>query len=457
MGSFLSRLSGIILSGLGKAYPVLSRIERTISNSVGAGAAASAAYECRPLVYRTLRRHFSHTEAQALTLKILNILLSRRHMRARDSTVFSRPIGLVVDPSNMCQLACPGCVHSDRSERLGLFNWPNGTLSLARFEALLAVYGAHAIGVYFCNYGEPLLNRGTPALIRLAKQYLMATGLSTSLSVRNFDAEAYVDSGLDTMLLSIDGATQPVYERFRRNGSLELVLDNLRRIVAVKRARGRGTPVLAWRFLAFEHNVHEAPMAESMARELGVDYFHAVTPFDISWDAPDCRPARMEPRFKRLSRPVVSHRARNWNPSPHEVQATAIAQAYDAPLGRHLQSEDPESPGSTCHWLYKNMVMDATGRIMPCCGAPSADGAHAFGQFDNAGGGVQDPFNSVHYEKARRHFAGGEIGSATPPFCAQCEWDHTRVNIGGEEIRQYFSAASWAVFDRWSLDLLSGW
>lgn len=308
-------------------------------------------------------------------------------MLARDSTLFSRPIGLVVDPSNMCQLACPGCVHSDRSESLGLFNWPNGTLSFARFEALLALYGAHAIEVFFCNYGEPLLNRGTPALIRLAKQYLMATGFSTSLSVRNFDAEAYVDSGLDAMVVSIDGATQPVYERFRRHGSLELALDNLRRIVAAKRARGRGTPVLTWRFLTFEHNAHEAPMAEAMAGELGVDYFHAVSPFDVSWDAPDCRPVRMEPRFRRFSLPLTVQRARNWNPAPQEVQAKAIAQAYDAPFERHLQSEEPQSPGSTCHWLYKNMVMDATGRIMPCCGAPTADGLHAFGQLDCGGGG----------------------------------------------------------------------
>ncbi len=435
MGSFLSGLTSIVLAGLAKAYPALSRSEAAISSSTDAGAAAAAAHACRPLVYRTLRRHFSHTEAQALTLKVLNILLGRRHMRARDSTVFSHPIGLVVDPSNMCQLACPGCVHSDNSKSLDLFNWPNGTLTFARFEALLALYGAHAIEVFFCNYGEPLLNRGTPALIRLAKQYLMATGLSTSLSVRNFDAEAYVDSGLDAMVVSIDGATQPVYERFRRNGSLELVLDNLRRIVAAKRARGRGTPVLTWRFLTFEHNVHEAPVAETMAHELGVDYFHAVTPFDVSWDAPDCRPVRMEPRFKRFKLPLAVRRARNWNPSPPEVQATAIAQAYDAPFEPHVQSEEPHSAGSTCHWLYKNMVMDTTGRIMPCCGAPSAGGLHAFGQLDCAEG-AENPFNSAHYQEARRYFARGEANSATPSFCAQCEWDQTRVNIGEGEIRQ---------------------
>jgi hypothetical protein len=72
-------------------------------------------------------------------------------------------------------------------------------------------------------------------------------------------------------------------------------------------------------------------------------------------------------------------------------------------------------------------------------------------------GGGGDPFNSAHYQEARRHFAGAEAESATPPFCARCEWDHTRVNVGEGEIRQYFNSASWAVFDRRSLDLLSKW
>ena len=160
-----------------------------------------------------------------LTLKILNIFLARFHFNARSSSVLSRPFGLVIDPSNMCQLACPGCVHSNRSEDLKLFDWPHGTLSQDCFSALLKLYGPYAIGVYFCSYGEPLLNLATPKLIRLAKTYLIGTALSTSLSVRKFDAEAYVESGLDFMVLSIDGATQPVYEQYRRNGDIELVFE----------------------------------------------------------------------------------------------------------------------------------------------------------------------------------------------------------------------------------------
>jgi len=73
------------------------------------------------------------------------------------------------------------------------------------------------------------------------------------------------------MVLSIDGATQPIYERFRRKGNLELVFENIRKLVAAKRRVGKRTAILAWRMLAFEHNIHEIPAAIEKAKELGVD------------------------------------------------------------------------------------------------------------------------------------------------------------------------------------------
>jgi hypothetical protein len=39
----------------------------------------------------------------------------------------------------------------------------------------------------------------------------------------------------------------------------------------------------------------------------------------------------------------------------------------------------------------------------------------------------------------------------------RCEWDHTAVNIGGDQLRNYFQAVDGALFDRQSLHLLSSW
>jgi len=186
-----------------------------------------------------------------------DLCLARYHFHARDTEIFSKPLGLVVDPINNCNLACPGCVHSARSTQEKLFQWNSGMLSEARFEALLQRYGVAALEVMLCNYGEPLMNPLTPRFIRLARTYLMRTGLSTNMTVRRFDARAYVESGLDFMTISLDGATQPVYEKYRRKGDLEAAFENIRKLVDARREAGRRNPILSWQFLAFEHNAHE--------------------------------------------------------------------------------------------------------------------------------------------------------------------------------------------------------
>jgi MoaA/NifB/PqqE/SkfB family radical SAM enzyme len=438
------------------AFPSLSRIDQELQHCQSADSAANILEKSKTDLYARLRARFDSPVGQALTLKILNLCLARYHFQARSASVVSRPFGLVIDPSNMCQLACPGCVHSIRNEELKVFDWPKGTLSEDRLSALLKLYGPYAIGVYFCNYGEPLLNLNTPKLIRLAKSYLLGTALSTSLSVRRFDAEAYVQSGLDFMVLSIDGATQPVYERFRRNGDLELVLSNVRKLVDAKRKLHKRTPVLSWNFLAFEHNTHEIPLATRMARRLGVDFFRVVNPFDVRWDDPEMRPADVKGGVRRLNWLSISNQPENWNPFPDNVDSGAIQRAFENPWNQEAASHSPPTSGHTCHWLYKNMIMDAGGRIMPCCGGPRPDINLVFDTFDGKG---SDPFNSERYRQARAWFSGGAPASISgdAPHCTRCEWDQETVNVGSAEIRNYFRAADAAFFDRRSLRILSGW
>jgi hypothetical protein len=136
------------------AFPVLSRIHRDLRNCQRADAAAGILNRAKLDLCATLRKRVAPPFAEALTLKILNLLLARYHFQARSTSLLSRPFGLVVDPSNVCQLACPGCVHSTRNEALQLFDWPKGTLSEDRLAALLKRYGPYAIGTLFYNYGE---------------------------------------------------------------------------------------------------------------------------------------------------------------------------------------------------------------------------------------------------------------------------------------------------------------
>lgn len=389
-------------------------------------------------IFSYFQRYFdSDAVSQAVTLKIQNLLLAKYHYLARDATIISRPFGLVVDPSNFCNLKCPGCVHSPTAK--SSFNWQMGTLSAHDFAAYMDRYGPYATHITMCSWGEPLLNQDTPVFLRLAKRYLMRTMLSTNLSIGRLDADAYVNSGLDFMVLSIDGATQPVYQQYRRNGNLDLVYQNIRNLVAARKQLGKRTPILNWQFLVFEHNQHEIPLAIRTAKELGVDMITICPPDDVSWDVPAIHAADINASTEIFNQECSTAIRVNWNCFPEEIGRDAIQREFDARWGDQFTTENafkPAPTSHTCRWLYTNMIMDANLQIAPCCGSPLKTYDLNFGRFDAQS--VTEVFNSEKYRYSREYFAG-QVQTQMPgaPHCVDCDWNKETPNIGPSHVDQY--------------------
>ena len=428
-------------------------------------------------IFEILRESLgSSIAAQAMTLKVLNVWLARHHLAARSTHVGSRPFALYIDPSNSCNLGCPGCVHSTTTKEKHLFDWRPGILSQSRLETLFQAYAPFAAHVGFYNYGDPLVNPLTPKFIKLAKTYLLSTAASTNLSFPKFDAEAFVDSGLDFLTLSIDGATQAVYEKFRRKGKLDVVLSNLAKLADAKKRRNKLTPILSWNFLAFEHNAHEIDAARKLAKDLGADQFSVFTPFDVSWDDPDIHPATVAPSVEEFSPHTAEAVYANFNPFPNELAAVGIghefAMSWSARLGADAVLAEKES-AHACHWLYRVMVMDAGGRVLPCCCSPTTQRDLVFSeQGDQPPAG--DHYNSLKYELSRSYFADPEgyrkasaASGRTDPHCVNCTWNQEETNFGSQHLQNYFKGSEFqkasihgepaTVFDAESLALLCNW
>jgi pyruvate-formate lyase-activating enzyme len=443
-----------------RVHRILQRISEPIQARAPVAAVLESLEAAKPELYSCLHDVFEHTVAQALTLKILNLCLAKYHLQARSSTVLSKPYSLNIDPSDACNLACPGCVHSNHVKELKLFVWDKQLLPPDRLSAFMQRYGPSAIHTIFCNYGEPLINPETPKYFRTAKRYLMQAMTSTSMSIGRFDAEAYADSGLDYMLVSIDGATQPVYEKFRRNGNLKTVLRNLEKLVEAKQKLGRRTPIIAWRLLTFEHNFHEIPAALEIARNLGLDQFLTLSPYDVSWDDPTMRGATVEHVNVNINLKSEADILENWNPFADNLESAAIERAFEKPWAAVPLEVPATESQSSCHWLYKSVTIDGGGRMFPCCAPPRPDIELNFAHFDGAESA--DPFNNEKYRLARLSFsdpvAYQRERAARPaerePHCANCEWTKDRTNTDASQIRQYFKAASREVFGPESVEML---
>jgi organic radical activating enzyme len=195
-------------------------------------------------------------------------------MKLGRAKVLSYPYQLCIDVSNKCNLHCPYCP-TGRGEQGGR---GRGNISYDRFSAILDELAPYAWRLELFNWGEPFFNPELAKLIAYATQKSVSTLISSSLSFRLSEEQlrSIVVAGLTELTASIDGAEQSTYEVYRRGGNFDLVVDNLRTLVRVKRELGSSTPRICWQYLAFAHNEGQIEDARRLAAEIGLDAFSVL-------------------------------------------------------------------------------------------------------------------------------------------------------------------------------------
>ena len=124
----------------------------------------------------------------------------------------------------------------------------------------------------FYFQGEPYINPKFLDMVRYAHEKGIYTITSTNghfLHPEN--ARKTILSGLDRILISIDGATQEVYEQYRKEGELSTVLQGAKNLVQAKKEMNSSTPHIVFQMLVVKPNEHQIEEVRRMAREIGVD------------------------------------------------------------------------------------------------------------------------------------------------------------------------------------------
>jgi MoaA/NifB/PqqE/SkfB family radical SAM enzyme len=197
--------------------------------------------------------------------RFANLYLNRLEHRLRRTHLRSLPIKLIVEPINACNLRCPACFTG-----AGGKGRATSTMPMALYDALLRELGDVLFEIEAFNWGEPLLNPAIEEMIAAATARGIGTKLNTNFSVP-FDAaraDRLVRAGLTTLTVSIDGARQDSYQRYRVRGDLATVLHNCRLIADAKRRHDAELPRLNWEFHVFPHNVDDVDAVRATAAEL---------------------------------------------------------------------------------------------------------------------------------------------------------------------------------------------
>jgi len=214
-------------------------------------------------------------EAKELSLKkISNFFMAGLNQFFLPSKPFGYPVIAQVEPTNFCNLTCPLCLTTSQTT-----SRPRGLLSFDTFKAFIDELGDYLLLIVMWNWGEPFLNPEIFKIITYAKTKNILVHSSTNGNVKFDDdkADTLVESGLDSLVFAVDGATQETYSKYRKGGDLNLVLENIRSVVRAKKRKGSASPQLNVRFVVMQHNEKELPMVQKLAEELGVDFFTIKT------------------------------------------------------------------------------------------------------------------------------------------------------------------------------------
>lgn len=210
--------------------------------------------------------------AKHLTFRrVVNIILLRLsyHMtkRFKKNYIWGMPMSCSIEPTTACNLACPECPSG-----LKQFTRPTGKLDLIQNEILLDQLKKTVGYITYYFQGEPFLHPQFLELIKAAKKRNIYTATSTNAHfITKQKAEEIVQSGLDRLIISIDGASQKTYENYRVHGQLSKVLEGSKFLVEAKKKYKSKTPHLIFQFLVVKQNEKDIPAIYEMAKEMGID------------------------------------------------------------------------------------------------------------------------------------------------------------------------------------------
>lgn len=326
--------------------------------------------------------HYLHQFIEHSTIpKITNLVGIKIQKWLRIDHVSGMPFIYTIDPLNACNLRCPLCPTG-----LGILGRKRGKLDLEKYISIIDQIAPYAYKVSLYNWGEPFLHPDIFKIIAYTSSKRIEVLISSNLNHFNPEmAEETVLSGLDTLLVSVDGTTQEVYEKYRRKGNLSLVLDNLRLLVDAKRRLGRSKPFIYMRMLINRYNENQIDEMKQISEDIGVDAFE-VGGLYVDTNNPD--------------------QIKEWLPEKEQLAA------YD------YSGEKLSNSWHCVDDLWQGMVINWDGGVAPCCWMHDKknDLSNVFNE------PIRDLWNGAPYISSRRVFAyGGPKAGPIETICTRCK------------------------------------
>lgn len=174
-----------------------------------------------------------------------------------------------IEPTVACNLDCITCFRN-------AWNEPTGRMTEETFTAIFeSLQKMDPIpDVYFGGIGEPLFHPRTLEWIKMVKSLGVKVEMITNATMLNEKiARKVIDSGLDVLWVSLDGASPETYADVRLGAEFDHVMQNLRRFNSMRKGGHFPKPELGIAFVAMKRNINDLPKIIQLGQGLRAKHF----------------------------------------------------------------------------------------------------------------------------------------------------------------------------------------
>ncbi|MBW6478690.1 MAG: radical SAM protein [Bacteroidales bacterium] len=245
--------------------------------------------------------------------------------------VWSQPFSVHLETASVCNLKCPECIAG-----MGLTSRNSKLMDVALVREKLKLHQKHA---FYCNLyfqGEPFLNPNLAEIINQATGLNYYSVVSTNghfLDEKN--CIRIIESGLDKLIVSLDGIDSESYSKYRSGGLFNKVTRGIRQMAETKKSLNKKNPLLVVQMLVNKNNEHQLGKARQFVKDMGADMLE----FKSMQIYTDDGKKQFLPSGKKFNR--YFGKSRNFSPQSHKK--------------------------GVCTRLWSHVVYTSDGFMVPCC------------------------------------------------------------------------------------------
>lgn len=338
-------------------------------------------------IFRAISLGFNYIKLR----RFINFLAQVLSRKIKSSFSLGLPNTIVLEISATCNLKCRICITGQgKLDRKGFLSWTQFKEIVDKNKKFIIIANSLSLGFY----GEVLLNKNWISMTRYLKKIGVSwIDLSTNgnFKIDEDYAASIIDSGLNQIVISLDGINEEQYLFYRRGGSFYEVVDFAKKLVAAKKRAGKYFPEIILQLIVTSYTEDSINEFKKLASDIGVDNIR-LKPF--VWLG---RLQSTKDEFYRYL-PVKS-----LNLSYYDSKKEIVKKI------------------KSCEAVYGTIIVGFDGRVGICCMDPNLEGLQEFTTENNI---YNQPllkiWNSLPYRLLRRRMA---LGKDNISICKECPAD----------------------------------